>query len=56
MATSFRNIALGVAFATVVLRRPDVTAYMVVYSGVTLLVCGALLLARKSAARQAASD
>jgi predicted Na+-dependent transporter len=56
ISTSFRNIALGIAFTTVVLRRPDVTAYLVIYSGVTLLVCGVLLTVRKSAARWAVSD
>lgn len=47
ISTCFRNIALGIAFATVVLRRNDVTAYLVVYSVVTMPVCVAVLAAHK---------
>ena len=55
ISTCFRNVALAIAFATVVLRRPDVTAYMVVYSALTLFVCGAVLgLCKLTAARRAA--
>lgn len=49
VSTGFRNIALGVAFATVVLRRPDVTAYMVIYSATTLCVSAAWLAIYRSA-------
>lgn len=55
ISTCFRNIALAMAFATVVLRRDDVTAYLVVYSIVTMPVCVALLATHKwKAARRPA--
>jgi hypothetical protein len=55
VSTAFRNIALGIAFTTVVLRRPDVTTYMVIYSFITLPVCVVFLAAHKSAGCRVAS-